>query len=763
MITILAGFSTAAWMINQVMDDWAENPVITTLDSISAPIRFVQFPTVTVCPDLTNPVDNWGYLEKLLNHVEFSCDAYHKNCNRTQKVRDELVNTIISKVMKKVVSMHINNPASPIWYTTSSWDELQGIWYSVIRAETANHIANKRLSLNDISNGALNSFVKKTSFPHWLNTIANYTEECQICNMPPCNKACEGLMKIATSYLDAAELLLHDHHIPLGLFLTTFANLTGTEIGPVTWSTFDDTHIYSIVEDCLKVSQHEKIMHKYFAELGVALGFEENETLSLFDIPSIMSKLDNEDTIVKEASQVFIHSHCAALKKDPELTNNNKDCYNGIWSQNGIKNYPCKVGQEQDQCCNYWSKQLGHKLKPIMKIMRMAIGRGISHLNLTDFLTPFIEKPSIVRYKMQSISTDDGQIRDLTSYLPFCSYAEPAMLSTDCKLFEPVTTDLGICYAFNNEATLSFLKASLFKESFAEAYASDLHFDHATIIKGQGAGPKNALDFFIDNSRFLKKKKTTKNYMVGISSANQYFEVNAIAKSVRPGHIKIFDVSPVEVSATEALMDIPLSQRKCKLPHESESQLFQKYSQTSCEFECKIKLSADQCSCIPWDIPRPDGDFYWPICDVYGNSCFFSALNKYDAVDNCKCLPDCNGVRFSINEQEFKTNIDDYCSDPNGIGKRLVKDKLESGYDGLLYKYHMFFKLNATNSSILPSSDSDSNNFNEKLKMICKELFMKDIAIVSVRFETKKYIRSIMDKRVTFGDKLAAFGKISCS
>lgn len=92
----------AGWIITQVMQNWEEHPVITTLDSISAPIKFVQFPTVTVCPDSTNPVDNWGYLEKLLNHVEFSC-IKGEGCKRTQKVREELANPIITELMKKAV------------------------------------------------------------------------------------------------------------------------------------------------------------------------------------------------------------------------------------------------------------------------------------------------------------------------------------------------------------------------------------------------------------------------------------------------------------------------------------------------------------------------------------------------------------------------------------------------------------------------------------------------------------------------------------
>ena len=35
----------------------------------------------------------------------------------------------------------------------------------------------------------------------------------------------------------------------------------------------------------------------------------------------------------------------------------------------------------------------------------------------------------------------------------------------------------------------------------------------------------------------------------------------------------------------------------------------------------------------------------------------------------------------------------------------------------------------------------------------------KGIAVVKVRMETNKYMKTIMDRRLSFGDKLAAFGK----
>ena len=73
-------------MINQAFTQWAEYPVITTLETISAPIDEIQFPTVTVCDQ--KPPNNWGPLEKVLNSLAFECSGY-SNCKESTEIRQD--------------------------------------------------------------------------------------------------------------------------------------------------------------------------------------------------------------------------------------------------------------------------------------------------------------------------------------------------------------------------------------------------------------------------------------------------------------------------------------------------------------------------------------------------------------------------------------------------------------------------------------------------------------------------------------------------
>ena len=79
-------------MITLSFNEWSDNPVITTIDSIATPIDLIQFPTVTVCSHKDQP-NNWAFLENLLNNLLFSCNNLHtkgldiKLCEDTDSLR----------------------------------------------------------------------------------------------------------------------------------------------------------------------------------------------------------------------------------------------------------------------------------------------------------------------------------------------------------------------------------------------------------------------------------------------------------------------------------------------------------------------------------------------------------------------------------------------------------------------------------------------------------------------------------------------------
>ena len=116
------------------------------------------------------------------------------------------------------------------------------------------------------------------------------------------------------------------------------------------------------------------------------------------------------------------------------------------------------------------------------------------------------------------------------------------------------------------------------------------------------------------------------------------------------------------------------------------------------------------------------------------------------------CPSDCNEIRFDIMEMKTSPiNVKDLCHTHNGkIGYLLTRSKMweSGGYYTLPYGYHNMTQQNNT------FKIGDKTFYS-----VCLEVMSKDVAIVNVYFASNKFTKTVMDKRLTFGDKLSSFGK----
>ena len=149
------------------------------------------------------------------------------------------------------------------------------------------------------------------------------------------------------------------------------------------------------------------------------------------------------------------------------------------------------------------------------------------------------------------------------------------------------------------------------------------------------------------------------------------------------------------------------------------------------------------------------------ICDVGGNFCFEKMMDKYVLNSASHCLPNCHELRFTTDQYIEKIDADLVCKDIHSIESYIAKET--SGYGkgaNLIFtatKLQEFFssssgEFGAANKSI----DLDGMRFE-----YCRKLVKEDLARLTILFENKKYVRSRTNKRVTFSERLGAFGKIS--
>ena len=75
----------------------------------------------------------------------------------------------------------------------------------------------------------------------------------------------------------------------------------------------------------------------------------------------------------------------------------------------------------------------------------------------------------------------------------------------------------------------------------------------------------------------------------------------------------------------------------------------------------------------------------------------------------------------------------------------------------MVYEYYKLAQILSTNDTKYNKGES----YIQTRIQECKEIMQNDIAIVKVRLESNKYMKTIKDKRFSFADKLAAFGNIA--
>ena len=84
-------------MISQSVKDWTENPVVTSIDTVEAPINDVPFPALSVCHPSPNFHQNWQVPELILNFIDINSNSEDEKVkklvaglsNFTDKVLDE--------------------------------------------------------------------------------------------------------------------------------------------------------------------------------------------------------------------------------------------------------------------------------------------------------------------------------------------------------------------------------------------------------------------------------------------------------------------------------------------------------------------------------------------------------------------------------------------------------------------------------------------------------------------------------------------------
>ena len=220
-----------------------------------------------------------------------------------------------------------------------------GTKYHRTLVDTAELVCNKNFSLSDLRSTIVQNFMTNDNyFTDILQKLfdgkvdlneADYGLLYAKCK----TKCCENFVGLHGNdffhgIMNSGYFLYSQASIGLGTFLANFANMSiddkskGKE-----WSTFNlestikfDTTFEA--DKCNKISKVDILLHKFFEDLALFIGFPKNEPVSLFDVPSMLGikedMADQKTTTIKEA---ILYSQC----NRGTLVSAFHSCYSEFW------------------------------------------------------------------------------------------------------------------------------------------------------------------------------------------------------------------------------------------------------------------------------------------------------------------------------------------------------------------------------------------------------------------------------------------------
>ena len=261
---------------------------------------------------------------------------------------------------------------------------------------------------------------------------------------------CNASFKSAKQFIYKTEIFLgkNVNNFRIGNLLSTFAPLIG--------SSFSKTAVTSDLTCNQALNSNEISLHILFTKLTTKVFGELNYTISLFDIPamitSIMPRHFKEYTTMDMFAYTFCN-HGSNISKIVRYANRENECRT-VWMKPIAGESPlmCKSSwrdYDLEGCCHFFAKILGpNSLPAVMSIMRFAMPRAKTTYPLQELMANFNLEIGQSNYS----AVRNGQIDDWRM-ISHCQYANAAgsnkIGSLNCDLFSAVPTSMGICHAFN--------------------------------------------------------------------------------------------------------------------------------------------------------------------------------------------------------------------------------------------------------------------------------------------------------------------------
>jgi len=705
----------------------------------SRPIDELPFPSVTVCP-FDVPIDQFALFRKMLNNLPFEC-SYSSDCDHEiRALVYPILNVILSQMkdglMRKVKDLEEGEVFS--FLSTFLQERFKGFG-DVLKGGAYQNIL-VRLKMKGITENEIIEEVSANMGIYYsleIDSLQFDEEEFEQAN----STATLEEKKLAAVL---TWMFFFSEHSMRSKYLGNFVAKALPKASPLM---FGLNGIHRSREEWEQIRQEFPLayyVHDLSSNMFRALtGYKGERNVSLMDLNFLLSNWQDR--------RVDGHSFSWTKEFMPY----------SILPQGPSKYSGGELKRLIDGQCNFFMGIFIKEYKPTA-CSRYAIccetQRLASHLSSMDY-SPLFYIMSVLKGRMQEEETrfiyrangtvyrDKSPDPDVMAPIGACNFGNkdelPATV-TGCNMFKPVSTDNGICYAFNSD---NVLRKSKFRALIDKTYEVEEDADEELRLGGVG----KRLTLFMN-------RKTYPSQGLGIQASGAFsVAVNLHSKSfdfmqkqlvVEAGSHTIITVRPKMLRSQSNLKSLDVAQRGCLFPEEGNDmmKMLRNYSQEGCSFECMHAFAVEKCQCIPWDFPFLD-DSTAPICDFLGYVCFKSALiDATHRSEACRhCLPDCDLTTFETEVHIKPVNFREICN------------PVQTWIDVYSYNYDPYIRDRLTGAFHWLTEDDYLEHYFLNPIEYCEHI-IKDSALVTVQI-TQDYTLSKRAVRNSFSKKLALVGR----
>ena len=112
-------------MIMNGLQGWNDNPVLISVDSLENPLKDIEFPAITICPDFKP--DHTALKELIFNLFEYNCDVGNDDCDQIRQDFNESIRNMFDSLWSTVDKAEFKDGYFDIDYsncTTKNEDDL---------------------------------------------------------------------------------------------------------------------------------------------------------------------------------------------------------------------------------------------------------------------------------------------------------------------------------------------------------------------------------------------------------------------------------------------------------------------------------------------------------------------------------------------------------------------------------------------------------------------------------------------------------------